>query len=71
IVDFKTNRPPPEKLEDVPLAYVLQLALYAELLKPIYPGRRVEAALLFTESMTLMDLPEEALGAALARLTEA
>ena len=30
IVDFKTNRPPPKSLAEVPQAYILQLALYAE-----------------------------------------
>jgi ATP-dependent helicase/nuclease subunit A len=69
IVDYKTNRPPPTTLADVPEAYVLQLALYTELLKPIYPGRQVEAALLFTESAELMTLPDDVMRTALARLT--
>ena len=38
IADYKTNRPPPEALAEVPPAYVLQLALYRALLQPIYPG---------------------------------
>jgi double-strand break repair helicase AddA, alphaproteobacterial type len=71
IVDYKTNRPAPERLEEVPEAYVAQLALYAELLRPLYPGRRVEAALLFTEAPNLIPLPGEAMAAALARLTRA
>lgn len=71
IVDYKTNRPAPGRLEEVPEAYVAQLALYAELLKPLYPGRRVEAALLFTEAPNLISLSEEVMAAALARLTRA
>jgi ATP-dependent helicase/nuclease subunit A len=71
IVDFKTNRPPPKSLAEVPQAYILQLALYAELLKPIYPGKPIEAALLFTENAELMMLPAANLAAALARLTQA
>lgn len=71
IVDFKTNRPPPFSLGGVPAAYVLQLALYAELLKPLYPARQIRAALLYTEAPRLIPVPEEALSAALARLTQA
>ncbi|WP_295807992.1 3'-5' exonuclease, partial [uncultured Nitratireductor sp.] len=71
IVDYKTNRPAPETLDEAPAAYVAQLALYAELLKPLYPDRRVEAALLFTEAPLLLPVSEERLGAALERLTGA
>ena len=68
IVDYKTNRPAPASLAEVPEAYVLQLALYRALLRPLYPGREVSAALLFTEAPRLIELPEGALDAALARL---
>lgn len=71
IVDYKTNRPPPLHLSDVPEAYVLQLALYAELLKPLYPGKSPRAALLFTETPQMIEVPPKALAAALARLTHA
>ena len=71
IVDFKTNRPPPEALAEVPQPYLAQLALYAELLKPLYPGKTVRAALLFTEAPRFIALSEDDLAAALARLTRA
>ena len=71
IVDYKTNRPPPAQLSEVPPAYLLQLALYRALLQPLYPGRKVTAALLFTESPRLIALPDAALDGALARLTRA
>jgi len=71
IVDYKTNRPHPERLEDVPAAYVAQLALYRALLQPLYPDRGVRAALLFTEGPLLMPLPESVMDAALARLAGA
>ncbi len=61
IVDYKTNRPAPATLADVPPAYVLQLALYRALLKPLYPGREVSAALLFTEAPRLIELPPAAM----------
>jgi ATP-dependent helicase/nuclease subunit A len=71
VVDYKTNRPAPETTADVPEAYVAQLALYSELLKPLYPGRGIAATLLFTEAPRLVPLDAEAMAAALARLTRA
>ncbi len=70
IVDYKTSRPAPSVIEEVPAAYVLQMALYRALLQPLYPGRRVTAALLFTEVPRLIPVSAEAMDAALARLTE-
>jgi len=71
VVDYKTNRPPPSRLDEVPEAYVAQLALYRALLRPLYPGRAVRAALLFTEAPRLIALPEPLLEDTLARLTRA
>ncbi|MEP4290167.1 MAG: double-strand break repair helicase AddA [Nitratireductor sp.] len=71
IVDYKTNRPPPLSLATVPPAYLAQLALYRALLQPLYAGRRVEAALLFTEAPALVRVPAAALDEALVRLTAA
>jgi ATP-dependent helicase/nuclease subunit A len=71
IVDYKTNRPAPASLAEVPPAYVIQLALYRALLKPLYPGREIAAALLFTETPRLIELPPAAMDDALARLTGA
>ncbi|RWO47896.1 MAG: double-strand break repair helicase AddA [Mesorhizobium sp.] len=71
IVDYKTNRPAPATLAEVPPAYLLQLALYRALLQPLYPGRTVKAALLFTEAPRLIELPAGAMDDALARLTGA
>jgi len=71
IVDYKTNRPAPGGLSEVPQAYILQLALYRALLGPLYPAHEVKAALLFTETPRLIELPPEAMEDALARLTQA
>jgi ATP-dependent helicase/nuclease subunit A len=71
LVDYKTDRQPPTHAADVPEAYLLQLALYRALLQPLYPGRPVAAALLFTEAPRLIPLPAEAMDTALARLTRA
>ncbi|MEO9336118.1 double-strand break repair helicase AddA [Mesorhizobium sp. SB112] len=71
IVDYKTNRPPARTLNEVPEAYIMQLALYRALLQPLYEGRTVSAALLFTETPQLLALPGNLLDDALARLTQA
>ena len=61
IVDYKTNRPPPAHVHDVPLAYRRQLALYRTLLQGIYPGRSVRAFLLWTAAPLLMEIDGETL----------
>ncbi|GLS29774.1 DNA helicase/exodeoxyribonuclease V, subunit A [Mesorhizobium albiziae] len=70
IVDYKTNRPAPTGINEVPAAHVLQMALYRALLQPLYPGKAVTAALLFTEAARLIALPAATMDAALARLTQ-
>ena len=57
IVDFKTNRPAARRLEDVPRAYLRQMAAYRQALRRIYPGRAVDCALLWTDGPVLMELP--------------
>jgi ATP-dependent helicase/nuclease subunit A len=67
IIDFKTNRPPPERSEDVSPVYYAQMAAYRALLKAIHPGKPVRCALLWTDAPRLMELPEDRLDAVLAR----
>ena len=69
IVDYKTNRPPPEDLAAVPSAYITQLALYRAVLRRLYPDRAVAAALLWTDRPALMEIPEAALILAETALT--
>ncbi|MGY6709903.1 MAG: double-strand break repair helicase AddA [Rhizobiaceae bacterium] len=71
LVDYKTNRPAPAELAQVPPSHIAQLALYRELLRPVYPGRAVEAALLYTAAPRLVALTAEAMDAALAGLARA
>lgn len=65
IVDYKTNRPPPDQAAGVALAYRRQLALYRALLSEIYPGRRVRAFLLWTVAPRLMEIDAEMLDASM------
>ncbi|MCK8455646.1 double-strand break repair helicase AddA [Sphingomonas faeni] len=61
VVDFKTGRRAPYGLADVPDYHVKQLAAYVEALRVIFPGRSVEAALLYTAGPRLIALPAELL----------
>ena len=61
IVDYKTNRPPPQSTSGVALAYHRQLALYRALLADIYPGRTIRAFLLWTAAPLLMEIDAETL----------
>ena len=71
IGDFKTNRPPPRRIEAVPPVYVRQLALYRAVLLKLYPGKPVRAALIWTEVPDLMEFSGAMLDAALAGITPA
>jgi len=68
VADFKTNRPAPGRVEDADPAYVLQMAIYAAVLAEIYPGRVIEAALVWTDGPKLMLVPEKFMAEALANL---
>jgi ATP-dependent helicase/nuclease subunit A len=61
IVDYKTNRPPPTLLEDVADGYLAQLASYRAAIREIFPGKKVRAALLWTDGPRLMEMPQELL----------
>lgn len=56
IVDFKTNRPPPQTAADVPAMYVRQLKIYADTLRVIYPAHKIRTALLWTDGARLMEI---------------
>jgi ATP-dependent helicase/nuclease subunit A len=66
-LDFKSNRLVPDTPEGVPEGVLRQLGAYAALLEPLYPGRRVEVAILWTEGPRLMPLPRDLVMAALQR----
>jgi ATP-dependent helicase/nuclease subunit A len=63
VVDFKTARRPPESLDQVPLSTMRQMGAYAAALGVIYPGRRIEAALLYTHAPRLIALSSDVLAA--------
>jgi ATP-dependent helicase/nuclease subunit A len=68
VVDFKTNRPSPARIEDADPAYIRQMALYAAVLGEVFPGRTIEAALVWTDGPKLMPIPEFLLARSLVEL---
>lgn len=61
ILDYKTNRPIPQNIGDVPEVYLRQMASYQALVERIYPQKTVETALLWTAKPLLMPLPADIL----------
>ena len=56
IVDFKTNRPAASSQDEVPSGYLKQLKAYKALVEKIYPGRRAETYILWTDTACLMPI---------------
>lgn len=65
VIDYKTNRPAPARVEEVSPAYLAQMAAYRAVLGGVYPGRAVRCALLWTDGPRLMELPAALLDRAL------
>ena len=68
VVDFKTNRPSPDRIEQADPAYLIQMAVYVAVLRAIFPERRVEAALVWTDGPKLMPVPENVIASKLVEL---
>ena len=66
-IDYKSNRILPDAPHAVPDGLLRQMAAYAHALAAIYPGKRVETAILWTRGPVLMRLPEDLVAAAFAR----
>ncbi|MEO6041515.1 MAG: double-strand break repair helicase AddA [Croceibacterium sp.] len=71
VADFKTARRPPASLDQMPLSTLRQMGAYAAALGAIYPGRRIEAAVLYTQVPRLIAIPPELLAAHKPGLAEA
>ncbi|QIG53115.1 double-strand break repair helicase AddA [Altererythrobacter sp. BO-6] len=62
VVDYKTARRPPARLEDIPESTLRQMAAYVAALEVIYPGRTVRAAIVYTQTPQIFELPQELVG---------
>lgn len=54
IIDYKTNRPPPTKAEDIPAIYKRQMQSYRDIMAEIYPNHIIKTALIWTDGPSLM-----------------
>ncbi len=68
IIDYKTNRPPPAKVELVADAYLFQLAAYRLALAQLFPDKSLQAAILWTDGPRLMPVPDAQIAAFEQRL---
>jgi ATP-dependent helicase/nuclease subunit A len=69
VADFKTNRPSPARIEDADPAYLRQMAIYWAVLSEVFPAKRIEAALVWTDGAKLMPIPENLIRQSLAGLS--
>lgn len=67
VIDFKTDQPAPDAVEDVAESYILQMAAYRAVLATAFPGRRISAILCWTDGPKMMRLPDELLSESLAK----
>ncbi len=71
VIDFKTGYHVPASAAGVSTYYLKQMAAYTAALARIFPGRRIEALLLYTEQARMIELPEELLAANAPKLMSA
>ncbi|MFK8253198.1 double-strand break repair helicase AddA [Ancylobacter terrae] len=69
IADFKTDARPPREGEPARAEHVRQLALYVGVVEKLFPGKAVEALLVYTAGPRVHALSAGEIGAALAGLT--
>ena len=56
VIDFKSGRSVPDDARSIPPSHRSQMLAYSEALAVIFPGRRIEAALLYTAAPKLIPL---------------
>lgn len=65
IVDFKTDRPAPLRVEDIGAGYKAQMAAYRAVLSAMWPGLKIRCLLVWTDGPRLMEIPVADLESAL------
>ena len=58
IADYKTHKVVPQSVEDIPVVYLQQMAAYRSVLTALYPSRRVDCVLVWTEGPLVTQVPE-------------
>ena len=64
LVDFKSGRP---QADNVPQSYLLQMALYAALLRDIYPDKKMRVEIIWLRDISRSSLSQERLQEALVQ----
>jgi len=70
-VDIKSNRDVPARAEDIPEAFLRQMGAYRAALAQIWPDREIKAAICWTATQSLMEIPSGLSDAALQRAASA
>ncbi|MCP4074344.1 MAG: hypothetical protein GY742_21865, partial [Hyphomicrobiales bacterium] len=61
IVDYKSDRHIPSLPEKISSRYLVQLAIYRELVAQIFEGKQVKCSLVWTSGPQIIDIPDELL----------
>ena len=69
-VDFKTNATVPDAPASTPIGILRQMGAYAHALTAIWPDRKIETAILWTRTATLMPLPHDLVSEAVSLLDD-
>ena len=67
LADFKTGTPPASKT-DMPVRYVRQMAVYAELLRQIYPAKQIICWVIWTQTAEISIISDAQIREELASL---
>ena len=67
LADFKTGTPPANKM-DMPVRYVRQMAVYAELLRQIYPAKQITCWVIWTQTAEISIISDAQIQKELASL---
>ncbi len=63
IIDYKTNRPPPDDPQGVVPAYLAQLAAYRMAIRHIFQEKPIRCGILWTDGPRIMEIPSSLLDA--------
>ena len=68
IADYKSGSAVPATAEAAPMEYLAQMALYREILKPVFEGRKIISRLIWTSGPQIMELEDALLDRVLEKL---
>lgn len=58
IIDYKTNRKPPKDSANISPVYIKQMAAYRNVLKTIYPNKKIVCSIIWTQTPEIMIVDE-------------